>query len=217
MSRVRLYHMVSLDGYSAGPNQSLKNPLGVGGMNLAQWMFPLKAWRKMAGMKGGKVNASSPVVDTMFDGVGAVVMGRNMFGGYPGPWKKDKPWNGWWGPNPPYHAPVFVVTHYAREPQPMEGGTTFHFVTDGPDVALKLARKAAKGKDVSLAGGATVARHFLKAGLVDDITIHLVPVLLGSGERLFDNLGTELHGLELVKTIAAPGVTHLRFSRKGGK
>lgn len=141
-------------------------------------------------------------------------MGRNMFGGQPGPWNKGKPWDGWWGTNPPYHHPVFVLTHHARVPLQLEGGTTFTFVTDGIESALEQARRAASGKDVSLAGGASAAQQYLRAGLVDEMEIHLVPNLLGSGERLFAGIGDNLHGLELVRTIAAPNVTHLKFVRR---
>jgi dihydrofolate reductase len=140
-------------------------------------------------------------------------MGRNMFGGQPGPWDSEKPWNGWWGDNPPFHHPVFVLTHYPREPLELEGGTTFTFVTEGIETALAKARRAALGKDISLAGGAAAARQYLGAGVVDEMEINLVPVLLGSGERLFQGID-ELHGLELVRTVAAPNVTHLKFARQ---
>jgi len=141
-------------------------------------------------------------------------MGRNMFGGHPGPWDAGKPWNGWWGVNPPFHHPVFVLTQYAREPLELEGGTTFTFVTEGIEAALEQARRAAGGQDVSLAGGANTAQQYLAAGLVDEMEINLVPVLLGSGERLFDGVGDDLRGLELVRTVAAPKVTHLKFVRR---
>ena len=140
-------------------------------------------------------------------------MGRNMFGGHPGPWNRERPWNGWWGENPPFHHPVFVLTHHAREPLVLDGGTTFTFVTEGPAAALEMARRAAHGRDVSLGGGAQAAQQFLNAGLVDEMLIHLVPTLLGGGERLFDNV-TDLLGLTLVRTVAAPGVTHLKFVRR---
>jgi dihydrofolate reductase len=141
-------------------------------------------------------------------------MGRNMFGGHPGPWDAKNPWNGWWGVNPPFHHPVFVLTHYTREPLELEGGTTFTFVTDGIEAALEQARRAAGDKDVSLAGGASAAQQYLAAGLVDEMEINLVPTLLGSGERLFNGVGDDLHGLELVRTVAAPKVTHLKFARR---
>ncbi|MDP9177816.1 MAG: dihydrofolate reductase family protein [Gemmatimonadota bacterium] len=213
MSRLRLKISMSLDGFVAGPNQSVDNPLGIGGMRLHQWAFPLKAWKAMHGEEGGEINESSRVVEESLASIGATVMGRNMFGGHPGPWDPSKPWNGWWGDNPPYHHPVFVLTHHAREPLELEGGTTFTFVTEGIDAALEQARRAANGKDVSLAGGASAAQQYLTRGLVDEMEISLVPTLLGSGERLFDNVGADLHGLKLVRTIAAPRVAHLKFSR----
>jgi dihydrofolate reductase len=145
--------------------------------------------------------------------LGATIMGRNMFGGHPGPWNAQKPWQGWWGKNPPYHHPVFVLTHHPREPLLLEGGNTFTFVTDGIESALDQARRAAKGKDISLAGGASAAQQYLAVGLVDEMEISLVPVLLGDGERLFEGLGDDLHGLKLAETIAAPTVTHLKFVR----
>jgi dihydrofolate reductase len=213
MSKLRLRISISLDGYVAGPHQSVENPLGVGGMRLHGWAFELAAFRAMHGMEGGVVNESTPVVEEQFRNVGASVMGRNMFGGHPGPWALQKPWTGWWGDDPPFHHPVFVLTHHAREPLAMQGGTTFHFVTDGIESALAQARRAAGGKDVSLGGGASAAQQFLARGLVDEMLLSLVPVLLGSGERLFERVGDDLHGLTLVRTIAAPRVTHLKFER----
>jgi len=205
---------MSLDGFVAGPRQSVDHPLGIGGMNLHEWVFPLAAWRAMQGLPGGEVNESTAVVEESLVNIGATVMGRNMFGGHPGPWDAKKPWNGWWGDDPPYHHPVFVLTHHARAPLELEGGTSFTFVTGGAAAALEQARRAARGKDVSLAGGANAARQYLDAGRVDEMEIHLVPVLLGSGERLFDGAGDDLHGLELVRTVAAPQVTHLKFARR---
>jgi dihydrofolate reductase len=213
MSKLRLKISMSLDGFVAGPQQSLENPLGVGGVRLHEWVFPLRAWRSMHGMEGGEENESAAVVAESIANIGATIMGRNMFGGHPGPWNPREPWNGWWGANPPFHHPVFVLTHHARAPLPLEGGTTFTFVTDGIESALAQAKRAAQGKDVSLAGGAQAARQFLVAGLVDEMLIHLTPILLGSGERLFDNAGTDLHGLKLVRTVAASNVTHLHFAR----
>jgi dihydrofolate reductase len=214
MSKLRFKIAMSLDGFVAGPNQSVKNPLGVGGMRLHEWVFPLSVWRSMHGLQGGEVNESTPVVEESLDNSGATVMGRNMFGGHPGPWDPRSPWNGWWGSNPPFHHPVFVLTHHRREPLELEGGTTFTFVTDGIEAALDQARRAAGGMDVSLAGGASAARQYLVAGLVDEMELNLVPTLLGSGERLFEGTGDDLHGLELVRTVAAPNVTHLKFARR---
>jgi dihydrofolate reductase len=201
---------MSLDGYVAGPEQSVENPLGIGGMRLHEWAFALAAWREQHGLEGGEENASSAFVEESLANVGAVLMGRNMFGGGSGPWG-DEPWPGWWGENPPFHVPVFVLTHHARNPLPLEGGTTFTFVTDGIEAALAQAREAAGGKDVVIGGGAEAIRQYLAAGLVDELSISLVPVLLGGGERLLDGLGDAAIALEQVDAIAAPGVTHLRY------
>jgi dihydrofolate reductase len=168
----------------------------------------------MHGLDGGVVNASNEVVEESMANIGATIMGRNMFGGGPGPWDDSKPWNGWWGTNPPYHHPVFVLTHHPREPLKREGGTTFTFVTDGIMSALEQARRVAGGKDVSLAGGANVAQQYLSADLVDEMEISLVPTLLGSGESLFHGVGNDVHGLELVRTVAAADVTHLKFLKR---
>jgi dihydrofolate reductase len=214
VSRLRFRISMSLDGFVAGPRQSLQDPLGIGGERLHEWIFPLAFWKRMHGKDGGELDESNRVVEESFANIGATVMGRNMFGGHPGPWDDEKPWKGWWGNNPPYHHPVFVLTHHAREPLELEGGTTFTFVTDGIEAALERARRAAGAKDVSLAGGANVARQYLAASLVDEMEIHLVPILLGGGARLFEDLGDDLHGLELVRTVAAPKVTHLKFAKR---
>ena len=213
MPRLRLKISMSLDGFVAGPDQSVEDPLGVGGERLHEWVVPLAAWRKAHGMEGGEVNESAKVVEESTANLGATIMGRNMFGGHPGGWDASKPWNGWWGDNPPFHHPVFVLTHHARSPLKMQGGTTFTFVTGGIQAALEQARKAADGKDISLAGGAKACAQYLKAGLVDEMAINLAPTLLGSGERLFDGVGEDLHGLKLVRTVATPAVVHLKFSR----
>jgi dihydrofolate reductase len=210
MGKIRFNLSISLDGYLAGPAQSLESPLGVGGEHLHEWVFPLAAWRGAHGGEGGVVNASTQIVDETTANVGAVIMGRNMFGGYPGAWKTDPPWTGWWGDDPPFHVPVFVLTHHARASLPMKGGTTFHFVTDGIESAVAKARAAAGDKDISIGGGASVARQLLVAGHVDEINVALVPLFLGSGERLFDQLGTDIK-LEQVRVIDAPGVTHLKY------
>jgi dihydrofolate reductase len=160
---------MSLDGYVAGPSQSVEKPLGIGGERLHGWAFQLAAFRALFGFEGGIVNESTPVVEESLANIGATVMGRNMFGGYPGPWNAENPWNGWWGADPPFHHPVFVLTHYAREPLVLEGGTTFIFVTDGIESALEQAMRAAGGKDVSLGGGASAAQQYLAAGLVDEM------------------------------------------------
>jgi len=210
MGKLRFSITMSLDGFVAGPEQSVKNPLGVDGMRLHTWAFELAAWRRMHGLEGGETNPSSQVVEASLANVGAVVMGRNMFGGHPGPWG-DGAWKGWWGEDPPFHAPVFVVTHHPRAPLAMQGGTTFTFVTAGIEAALELAVSAAAGRDVVLGGGASVVRQYLAAGLVDEVGVSLVPVLLGSGERLFEGLGEAGLTLEQVRAIEAPGVTHLGY------
>jgi dihydrofolate reductase len=212
VAKLRFRIAMSLDGYAAGPHQSKENPLGIGGNQLHQWAYPLAAWRAMHGLEGGEVNESTRVVEESLANIGATIMGRNMFGGHPGPWDSRKPWNGWWGDNPPFHQPVFVLTHHARPPLALEGGTTFIFATDGIAAALEQARRAARGLDVSLAGGARTAQQYLSAGLVDEMEIHLVPILLGAGERLFEGI-KDLRGLRLVRTVAAPDVTHLKFVR----
>jgi dihydrofolate reductase len=213
MSKLRIKISMSLDGFVSGPNQSVDDPLGEGGTRLHEWVFALAAFRAMHEMEGGEINESTRVVEESVANIGATVMGRNMFGGHPGPWSAPNPWNGWWGPNPPFHHPVFVLTHHGRAPLAMEGGTTFHFITDGIESALEQARRAAGDKDVALGGGAKVAQQYLKAGLVDEIEVNLVPTLLGSGERLFEGVN-DLHGLRLVRTVAAPNVTHLKFAKR---
>ena len=212
MSKLRLWIAMSVDGFVAGPGQDVEHPLGRGGNRLHEWVFPLAAWRKTQGLAGGEVNESSAVIEASMENIGATVMGRNMFGGGTGPWGSD-PWKGWWGDDPPYHHPVFVLTHYPREPLVCAGGTTFTFVTDGIESALEQAKSAAAGKDVSLAGGAHAARRYLKEDLVDEMDLNLVPVFLGDGERLFHDLGVGNPKLRHVSTVLAPGVIHLKFQR----
>ena len=212
MSRLRLRISMSLDGFVAGPGQSVEHPLGIGGMRLHEWVLPLAVWRGPHGLEGGEVNASTAVVEEAIANVGATLMGRNMFGGHPGPWDAESPWNGWWGNDPPFHHPVFVLTHHPREPLELEGGTRFTFVTAGIHRALDLARGAAGDRDISLAGGASVARQYLAAGVVDEMLISLVPTLLGSGERLFEGLGDDYMGSSSSQTVPAPGVIHLKFA-----
>jgi dihydrofolate reductase len=210
MSKLRLSITMSLDGYVARPNQSRENPLGVGGMELHEWVFPLKAFREMHGGEGGVVNASSAVVEERRANIGATIMGRNMFGPVRGPWP-DESWRGWWGENPPYHHPVFVLTHHPREPLEMEGGTTFHFVGDGIESALTQAKDAARGLDVWLAGGASVVNQYLAAGLVDEIDISIAPLILGAGARLFEELDGGTLNLKQIRTVDAPAVTHIKY------
>ena len=211
MTQLRCNLTISLDGYLAGPNQSVDNPLGEGGLHLHDWAFALAAFRKEHGLEGGEVNASTQIIEEFATNVGAVIMGRNMFGGYPGPWRSDPPWTGWWGDNPPYHAPVFVLTHHPRAPLVMQGGTTFTFVTEGIKAALAQARASAGPKDISLAGGARTFQQLLAARLIDEINLSVVPLFLKAGERLFDHLGSADLRLEQVRVIAAPGVTHIRY------
>ena len=209
MAKLKFEISISVDGYVAGPNQSVENPLGEGGEELHEWVVKLEAWRRPHGREGGERNASSEIFEEAQRNVGAVIMGRNMFGGGPGPWGED-PWSGWWGEDPPFHMPVFVLTHHEREPLKMEGGTTFHFVTDGIESALAQAREAAGDADVKLAGGAKAAQQYLAAGLVDEMLLHVAPILLGSGERLFDNVGSDLR-LQQEQVVHTPEVTHLRY------
>ena len=204
---------MSLDGFVAGPGQSVEHPLGIGGERLHEWAFKLAAFRQMHGMEGGEVDEGTLVIEESVTNVGATIMGRNMFGGHPGPWNATRPWTGWWGDDPPYHHPVFVLTHHPRTPLRMDGGTTFFFVTAGIEIALNEARKAAAERDIVLGGGANVGRQYLNAGLVDEMELSLVPTLLGTGERLFAGTGDDLHSLRLVRTIATPAATHLKFAR----
>ncbi len=212
IGKLRFQISISLDGYVAGPNQSEENPLGEGGEQLHEWVVKLAAWREPHGREGGEVNASSAVFEESLDGLGATIMGRKMFGGGPGPWGEE-PWEGWWGDDPPFHHPVFVLTHHEREPLEKEGGTTFTFVTEGIESALEQAREAAGGGHVAIGGGAEVGRQYLAAGLVDEMLLNVAPVLLGGGERLFDGLGAEI-GLEQVRVVEAPDVAHLFYRPK---
>jgi dihydrofolate reductase len=207
MSSVTCQISISLDGFVAGPNQSLENPIGEGGMRLHQWVLETASWRKQHGEDGGGQGADSEVAEEVFHNVGAYIMGRKMFGGGAGPW--DRAWTGWWGDEPPYHAPVFVLTHHEREPLSMKGGTTFTFVTGGIVSALAQARSAAGAKDVTIAGGADTVQQYLQAGLLDELYLHIVPVILGTGERLLENVGDPI--LEPVKVIASPAVTHVKY------
>jgi dihydrofolate reductase len=209
VSQVRCQISMSLDGYVAGPDQSEENPLGVGGEQLHDWVVALAAWRESHGREGGEVNASSAVIEEAVANVGATVMGRGMFGGRGG-WD-EHPWDGWWGEDPPFHTPVFVVTHHEREPLEMQGATTFHFVTDGVESAVAQAREAAGNKDVTIGGGASVIQQCLHAGLLDELTMNVVPVVLGGGARLLDGLGDAGLSLGCIRTIEAPGVTHLTY------
>jgi dihydrofolate reductase len=210
MSKLRLSITMSLDGYVAGPDQSEANPLGIGGMELHQWIFPLREFREMHGDEGGEVNASSAVVKERQANVGATIMGRNMFGPVRGQWP-DETWRGWWGEDPPYHHPVFVLTNHSRDPLEMDGGTTFHFVTDGIQSALDRAAADAGGDDIWLAGGASAANQYLAARLVDEIDLSVVPLILGAGARLFEGIDPGTLELEQIRAVEAPGVTHIKY------
>jgi len=210
MSRLRAQISVSLDGFVAGPNPSEEDPLGEGGEQLHEWVLKLEAWRKPHGREGGETNASSAVFEEGIANVGATIMGRNMFGGGPGPWGAP-PWEGWWGDEPPFRMPVFVLTHHPREPLEKAGGTTFTFVTDGIESALEQAKQAAGSKDVALAGGADVIQQYLAAGLLDELLLHVPPVLLGGGTRLFANLEGADVDLEQVGVVEGPEAAHLKY------
>jgi dihydrofolate reductase len=199
---------MSLDGFIAGPNQTLEEPLGKGGERLHEWVTRLEAWREPHGLEGGETNADSEVVTEALAAAGAIVMGRRMFSGGEGPWEDDPNRDAWWGESPPFHHAVFILTHHPRERVAKEGGTTFTFVTDGIESALEQARAAAGDKDVAIAGGARVAQEYLDAGFLDELQIHVAPVLLGGGVRLFENEHAEI---ELVRVVESPVVTHLRY------
>lgn len=198
---------ISVDGYVAGPHQSVDNPIGEGGTRLHEWAFATAAWRAQQGMSGGEHNADSGVIEDLFRNNGAYIIGRGMFGGGRGSW--DESWRGWWGEDPPFHAPVFVLTHHHRAPLRMRGGTVFTFVTDGVESALRLAQAAAGDKDVAIGGGAQTVNQFLAAGLLDELHLHVVPVVLGAGARLFENVGDP--ELEPVSVVASPAVTHISY------
>ena len=213
--RLTLDISMSLDGFVAGPNPTLELPLGEGGERLHEWAVRLASWRERHGLSGGETNADSEVIEESVSATGAVVMGRRMFSGGAGAWEDDPNADGWWGDDPPFHVPVFVLTHHTRETAVKEGGTTFTFVTDGIESALEQAAAAAGEKDVALAGGASVAQQYLRAGLLDELQVHVVPVFLGGGVRLFDGLGTDRIKLESTRVIESPFATHLRYRVAG--
>ncbi len=214
MSRLTIRSFsVSLDGYGAGPAQSLENPLGVGGMTLHEWAFGTRTFRKMFGRDGGSTGVDDEFAARGFENVGAWILGRNMFGPIRGDWP-DENWKGWWGDNPPYHCEVFVLTHYPRAPLAMEGGTTFHFVTDGIHAALERAMKAANGRDVRLGGGVSTLRQYLQAGLVDEIHLAVSPVFLGVGENLFAGIDLPKLGFQRSEHVSTPHATHVVLTRQ---
>ena len=214
MSKLRvLSFAVSLDGYSAGPNQSLENPLGVRGPELMEWFFPTRFFQKMFGTGDGETGVDNGIAEKGFDNIGAWILGRNMFGPVRGPWP-DENWKGWWGEEPPYHVPTFVLTHHARPTLRMKGGTDFHFITGGIHEALERAKAAAKGKDIRVGGGVSTVRQFLGARLIDDLHLATRPVLLGKGENLFSGLDLDALGYKCEKSVAGERATHVFLRKK---
>jgi len=214
MSKLRVQSFaVSIDGYGAGPNQDIDNPLGVRGPELMEWFFQSRVWRKMHGMEGGETGVDNGIAEQGFAGIGAWILGRNMFGPVRGPWP-DESWKGWWGEEPPYHVPVFVLTHHPRDPIPMKGGTVFNFVTDGIHAALEKAKAAAGGGDVRLGGGVSTIRQYLQAGLIDEMHLALRPVLLGEGEHLLHNIDLRALGYECWKSVAGERATHVYLRKR---
>ena len=204
---------LSLDGYGAGPDQGIDNPLGVNGMKLHQWAFATQTFRKMHGEDGGATGVDDDFARRGFENIGAWILGRNMFGPVRGPWP-DESWKGWWGDNPPYHVPVFVLTHHARAPLAMDGGTIFHFVTDGIESALRKAKDAAKGKDVRLGGGVATIRQYLRARLIDEMHLAMAPLFLGKGENLFAGLDLPALGYACTERVSTPAATHLIVAKQ---
>jgi dihydrofolate reductase len=213
MGKIKVKHFsISLDGFGAGVNQNKENPLGIRGMELHQWAFETKMFRAMIGESGGKEGIDNDVMSKTFENVGAVIMGRNMFGPIRGNWKDDE-WKGWWGENPPFHVPVFVLTHHERKLIQMKGGTTFHFITRGIKSALDEAKKAAQGKDIVIGGGVSTIRQFLQAGYIDELEISLSPVFLGSGENLFSGIDMFNLGFNKIVRKEGEGATHFTITR----
>jgi dihydrofolate reductase len=213
MAKLRVHNIsVSLDGHAAGPHQGVDDPLGVGGEALHTWAFATRTFHRMQGLDGGDTGLDEEIIARGDAGIGATIMGRNMFGPIRGPWPDDT-WTGWWGEDPPYHHPVFVLTHHLRASVTMQGGTTFHFVTEGIEAALERAVDAAGGKDVRLGGGASAIQQYLRAGLVDELHLAIVPILLGSGERLLEGLDPASFGMRCVEVLSAGSVAHVRFER----
>jgi dihydrofolate reductase len=215
MSKLRFNISMSVDGYAAGPNQSRDDPLGEGGERLHDWVVATRSFQTMLGEPDkGETGLDNDRADAWRQDFGATIMGRNMFGPIRGDWG-DEEWRGWWGDSPPYHSPVFVLTHHAHEPIEMEGGTTFYFVTDGPEEALDQAREAAGARDINIGGGASTGQQYLRLGLVDEMEVHVVPVLLGDGERLFDDLDGPPTYLEPLEVLSSPRAAHFRYVRGG--
>ena len=215
MAKLRFNITMSLDGYVAGPRQSLENPIGEGAMALHAWALATKSWRAAHGLEGGESGPDDDRAAAWADGIGATIMGRNMFGPVRGPWG-DSDWRGWWGDNPPFHTPVFVLTHHPLEPLELDGGTTFFFVTEGIEAALERAFEAADGRDVSIGGGADTVRQYLRAGLIDEFEIHVAPVLLGDGSRLFEHLDGGPSGYECTGLVSSRAAAHFTYARTSG-
>jgi dihydrofolate reductase len=214
MSRLRVEcFTVSIDGFGAGPSQDLENPLGVRGTELMEWFFPTRAWRKMHGFDDGETGVDNDMAEQGFDGIGAWILGRNMFGPVRGPWPDDS-WKGWWGDEPPYHTPVFVLTQHPRASLAMAGGTEFRFVTDGIHAALAQAKAAAAGRDIRLGGGVSTVRQYLREGLIDELHLAVRPVLLGSGEHLFRDIDLHSLGYECTESVAGERATHVILKKK---
>ncbi|MEO5670918.1 MAG: dihydrofolate reductase family protein [Ramlibacter sp.] len=205
---------VSLDGFGAGPHQDLQNPLGVGGFEVMKWMLSTRAWSSMHGQEGGETGIDNQMAERGFEGIGAWILGRNMFGPVRGPWP-DGSWKGWWGDNPPYHVPAFVLTHHPRATLPMEGGTEFRFVTDGIHAALEQAKAAAGGRDVRIGGGVSTVRQYLKAGLVDEVHFALGSVYMGAGEQVWADLNLPGLGYQVAEVVQGERATHVMVRRKG--
>ncbi|MGA2353948.1 MAG: dihydrofolate reductase family protein [Terriglobales bacterium] len=218
MSKVKVAAFsISLDGFGAGPRQDLNNPLGVRGLELHAWLLQTESFKKMHGQSGGATGIDNDFAQRSFEKVGAWILGRNMFGPVRGPWATTitgEPWKGWWGDNPPYHTPVFVLTHHARSPLTMEGGTTFHFVTDGLKSTLKQAKEAAKNKEVRIGGGVSVIRQYLLAGAIDEMHLALSPVMLGEGENLFSGINLPKLGLTSLQTVPGENATHIIIKKR---
>jgi dihydrofolate reductase len=211
MSKVRVASFsVSIDGFGAGPRQDLQNPLGVRGTEMFSWFFQTEVWNKMHGQSEGSRGVDNQMALKAFENVGASILGRNMFGPVRGPWRDDS-WKGWWGEEPPYHVPVFVLTHHERAPLEMKGGTTFYFVTDGVESALKQAKEAARGKDVRIGGGVATIRQYLAAGAIDEMHLAMSPLLLGEGEHLFAGINLHQLGFQITQRVEGEGATHLIF------
>ena len=215
MPKVRVNNFaISLDGYGAGSDQSVETPLGIGGEDLHEWLLATRSWRRTHGTEEGETGVDDDFAARGQEGIGATIMGRNMFGPIRGPWG-DEEWKGWWGDNPPFHHPVFVLTHHPRPSLPMEGGTVFHFVDGGIQAARAQALEAAGGQDVLIGGGAGTIRQFLRAALLDELHVAIVPIFLGGGERLFDDLDGAMDAYECVELVSSPAVVHVRLTRRG--